>query len=468
MDGAGKNRGEGESLRQLARFAAGADVGRLPAEIVDKAKACLLYAMGVGAAGLRLPQARQAAAAVAERGAGKATLFFDDRRCDAADAAFANGALFHARVQDDAHPAGHVGVVVVPAALAMAEAHDASGAGLLAAIVAGYEIALRIGRDHAADLSARGFRTTPIYGVFGAAAAAGRLLGLDGARMTHALSLAANMAGGLREYAAAGSNEYPFQAGTAASNGIVAARLAAAGATSAPTALEGAAGFFRAFGEAGRRYGAALAQDLGANFEMLDVTYKPYPACQFHRGVIRGCAELSARAKGAPVASLSVRMHPFEADFYGVRFAGPFASFPQAFMSAPFCAALAWARGDVTLAGLTDYAAADVLALVGRTEIVADPGRQRYDPLIVARLADGTELEWREREGANRYTLTWEAATAMMGKLAAEVGIAPALARQLADAVSGLHASPKVAPAIAAMRRACSRSPDLGFCPASY
>ncbi len=65
MDGAGKNRGKGESLRQLARFAAGVDMRRLPAEIVDKAKACLLYAMGVGAAGLRLPQARQVAPAIA-------------------------------------------------------------------------------------------------------------------------------------------------------------------------------------------------------------------------------------------------------------------------------------------------------------------------------------------------------------------------------------------------------------------
>ena len=49
-------------------------------------------------------------------------------------------------------------------------------------------------------------------------------------------------------------------------------------------------------------------------------------------------------------------MHPFEADFFGVRFAGPFTTFPQTFMSAPFCAALAWARGDATLAGLTDFA----------------------------------------------------------------------------------------------------------------
>ncbi len=455
MDGADKILKKGETLRELARFAADIDLRRLPAEIVEKAKACLLYAAAVGIAGLRMPQARQAAAAVAERSAGKATRFFDDRRCDAADAAFANGTLFHARVQDDAHPAGHVGVVVTPAALAVAEAAAASGAELLAAVVAGYEIALRIGRDHATDLSTRGFRTTPAYGVFGAAASAGRLLGLGSARMAHALSLAANMASGLREYSEAGSNEYPFQAGTAASNGIMAARLAAAGATSAPTALDGSAGFFRAYGETGRRYGAGLTENLGHSFEMMAVTYKPYPVCQFHRGIIRGCVALRAQAKGASPASLTVRMHPFEADFYGVRFAGPFTTFPQAFMSAPFCAALAWARGAATLAGLTDHSAADVLALVPRIAIVADATRKRYDPAILARLVDGTELEWRERERANTYTLTWETATDMTEKLSAEAGVTPEQAGQLVNAVSDLHNCPNMEPTIAAIRGAC-------------
>src|SRR5687768_5949361 len=166
------------AFSQLARFAARSDVRELPAQVVEKAKACLLYAVAVGIACLRSPQAAQAAAA-SPAGTGKATRFVDDKKCDAAAAAFANATLFHARVQEDAHAAGHVGVVVVPAALAMAETTSASGAALLAAIAAGYETALRIGRDHAADLSARGFRTTPAYGVFGAAAAAGRLLGFD-------------------------------------------------------------------------------------------------------------------------------------------------------------------------------------------------------------------------------------------------------------------------------------------------
>ncbi|HEY2969463.1 MAG TPA: MmgE/PrpD family protein, partial [Casimicrobiaceae bacterium] len=371
-------------LRELARFAARTDARTLPSEVVAKGKACLLCAMAVGIACMGVKQPAQAARAVAGAGAGAATRFFDGAKCDAGLAAFANGTLFHSRVQDDAHSAGHVGVVVIPTALAVAETVAADGNELIAALVAGYETALRIGRDHAADSSARGFRTTPTYGVFGAAAAAGRLMGLDEHKMAHALSLAANMAGGLREYAESGSEDFPFQAGTAANNGIMAARLAAAGATSAPTALDGKAGFFRAFGEPGRDYAARLTADLGHVFEMLAVTYKPYPICQFHRGIVRGCCTLRDRAGSTPLVALTVRMHPFEADFFGVRFAGPFATFSQTFMSAPFCAALAWARGDVTLAGLTDFRAADVLDLVPRITIAADAGRPRYAPRIEA------------------------------------------------------------------------------------
>lgn len=446
-----------EAISELAHFSARTDVRELPAGVVQKARACVLYGMAVGIGSMRTGQAAQAAraAAHADVPTGKATRFFDAGKCDAGAAALANGTLFHSRVQDDAHAAGHVGVVVIPAALAMSEATGAGGADLLAAVVAGYETALRIGRDHATDLSARGFRTTPAYGVFGAAAAAGRLLGFDGETMTHALSLAANMAAGLREYSESGSEDFAFQAGLAANSGILAARLAAAGATSAPSVLDGKAGFFRAYGEPGRSYAARLASGLGRDFEMLGVTYKPYPVCQFHRGIIRGCILLRDQAGAASLASLAIRMHPFEADFFGVRFAGPFRTFPQTFMSAPFCAALAWACGDVTMAGLTDFAAQDVLQLVPRISVLADPTRARYSPRLDVQLADGKLLQWEERERQDAYLLDWEAARRMTFALTAEVGVSPAHAEKLIAAILGLQAPPGVDALIGAMRDAC-------------
>ncbi|MGQ0674823.1 MAG: MmgE/PrpD family protein [Rhodospirillales bacterium] len=99
----------------------------MPPAIVAKAKACLLYAMAVGIASMKSRQANEAARAIDEGSTGGATRFYDDRVTGPSQAAFANGALFHARVQDDAPAAGHVGVVVTPAAIAMAQAAGADG-----------------------------------------------------------------------------------------------------------------------------------------------------------------------------------------------------------------------------------------------------------------------------------------------------------------------------------------------------
>jgi 2-methylcitrate dehydratase PrpD len=445
-------------LHQLAAFAAATDIRELPVDVVKKTRACLLYAAAVGIAGTGARQPRQAAAAVVE-GGGQATCFQDGQRRSSRTAAFANGTLFHARVQDDAHPAGHVGVVVVPAALAVAEAAGSSGADLLAALVAGYETALRIGRDHTSDLSARGFRTTPTYGVFGAAAAASRLSRLDAAHTAHALALAANMAGGLREFSEAGSEDFPFQAGCAAMNGVLAAELAASGATGASTALDGAAGFFRAFGERDRDYAARISDGLGRDFELMAVTYKPYPICQFHRAIVQGSRSLSERAGASELTALAIHMHPFEADFFGVRYKGPFVSFPQTFMSAAFCAALAWTRGVVTLAGLTDFSAQDVLDVVVKVEIIADPARARYAPRLVAPLSDGSTLSWEEREGANSYALTWETAGHMTKALCVEAGVATH-AEGLINLVSVLGKDLHVDPLIGLICNACTAARD--------
>jgi hypothetical protein len=188
---------------------------------------------------------------------------------------------------------------------------------------------------------------------------------------------------------------------------------------------------------------------------MLAVTYKPYPICQFHRGIVRGCCVLRERAAAAALASVTVRMHPFEADFFGVRFAGPFVTFPQTFMSAPFCAALAWVRGDATLAGLTDFSAADVLDIVPRIKIVADATRPRYAPRIEAHLGDGTTLEWEAHDATDAYLLTWETACRMTSVLAMEVDVASGDAQQLVAAVRELGAASSLVDVVGAMRTAC-------------
>lgn len=442
-----------EILAELGRFIAAAACERLPEPIMHKAKACLLYGLAVGIASVRAPQPRQAAEALdreSSPGSGSATRLIDQRRLDFPSAAFCNAVLLHSRVQDDSHPCGHFGVVAIPAALSCAERFDATGSDMLAALIAGYEVALRIGRDHAADLSARGFRTTPVYGVFASAACAARIFKLGPDACARALALATSAAGGLREWIDAGTEELPFQAGLAARNGLLCASLAAAGAVAALSSLTGGAGFFRAFGSDSDRYGRRVCDGLGEEFELETIAYKPYPISQFLRGVVRGMIDLRARAKRREARAIAIHMHPFEADFVGNRYAGPFAGFSQALTSAPFCAALAWVSGNVTFAGLHEFTNETMLAMVRKIAVVSDSSRARYSPRLVVTLDDTTMLEWEETEGADAYRLTWDVAVEMNAKLCAEAGVSVGKSEALRVAVAEMDRAINVRRLVAA------------------
>jgi hypothetical protein len=169
---------------------------------------------------------------------------------------------------------------------------------------------------------------------------------------------------------------------------------------------------------------------------------------------VRGAAKLRESAQSTPLKALTVRMHPFEADFFGVRFAGPFSTFPQTFMSIPFCAALAWTSGTATFDGLNSFAARDVLAVVPRVEVVADAARARYQPKVIARLQDGRSLEWQD-DGVASYSLTWDTAVGMTHSLCGEAGIDEARAKALIAAVRGLDAASGIGAVTTAMKNAC-------------
>ena len=436
----------------LASFAATLDVHELPSNVVRVAKACVLYGLAVGIGTRRARPALIAASAIdTDKGAGSVTRLIDASKMSQSAAVFANAVLLSGRVQGDSHPCGHLGGVIIPSALASAERAEVTGREFLSALVAGYEVALRIGRDHAADLSTRGFRTTPCYGVFGAATAAARVQRLGAERVASCLGLAANFAGGLREYVDAGTEESPFQAGFAARNGLYVADLVAQGVSAAKTALHGQAGFYRAFAGAANDYGKRLTEKLGREFEFTTVTYKQYPACQFLRGLIRGLSELREQAQDAEPASIELRMNPYEADFIGVRYTGPFTSATQTVMSAPFCAALAWATGTASFDGLRTFDDEKVLALVRRISVIADPARGRYEPLMRVTLSNGTVLEWAEQAGDSNYRVTWEAAQQMAKQLCQEVGVPDALANRLIECAANIDDEARVAPLVSAV-----------------
>ena len=212
--------------------------------------------------------------------------------------------------------------------------------------------------------------TTASSGNHGRSVAAGaRLFGLNAQDTLHALATTTHAMGALREFADAGTDEYPFQVGYAARNGLTAALLASEGIAGTATALTGRAGFFRAFGKRDKDYAARLLEGLGTFYEMERVTYKPYPGGQWHRSVIDAFIALREQAAGDAIESAQVRMHPFEAKFLGLDYNGPFHTYAQAFFSIPFCAALAWLHGTVTFAALNRFDDPAVLDVMDKKTI---------------------------------------------------------------------------------------------------
>ena len=157
-------------------------------------------------------------------------------------AAFANGAAAHAFELDDVHEeaVNHPGAVVVPAALAVAEDLDASGLAFLEAVVIGYEAMSRAGLAVGpVSHMLAGFHPTSMSGVFGAAAAAAHLRGLDAAGLNHAFGIAASLASGTMEFASSGGMAKRIHAARAAEGGLMAASLAAEGFEGAGDGLAG-------------------------------------------------------------------------------------------------------------------------------------------------------------------------------------------------------------------------------------
>ena len=239
---------------------------------------------------------RTAGQTLAASSAGSSTVIGAADGASAASAALANGMLCHGLDFDDTHADSicHVGVVVSPSAVAVAEEQGASGRELLTALVAGSEIITRIGAAAVPGYMVRGFHPTSVSGVFGATVAAARLRGLAPAEITSALGLAGSMSAGLFAYLGDGSATKPVHAGWAAHGGIMAAELAAAGAEGPEAVFEDRFGFFAAYYGLDASRIEQQVSDLGRRFETPRIAFKPYPACHFVHSCLDAAASLLA------------------------------------------------------------------------------------------------------------------------------------------------------------------------------
>jgi 2-methylcitrate dehydratase PrpD len=297
------------AAQELAAWTSALELDDVPSHVRATAREHVLDTLGCGLAALGIGEGLAGLTVAQESGAGPSSAIGRAEPVPAPAAALANGMICHALDFDDTHEASiaHVATVVVPAALAVAEAVGASGAQALTAVVAATETVTRIGMAAPEGFHRRGFHPTGVCGVFGATVAACRLRGMDADSTARALGLAGSMASGIFEYLADGSPTKPFHAGWAAQAGVQAAALAAAGARGPATVLEGRYGLYNTHVDVEYDIAAELA-DLGSRWEAPLVAIKPYPACHWIHAAVDAAAQAAGGAAPEEVDQIVVRI----------------------------------------------------------------------------------------------------------------------------------------------------------------
>lgn len=304
------------------------------------------------------------------------TVFGLNRRYGAAAAALLNGAFGHSLDFDDTHSDSslHPSAPVVPAALAAAELSGASGQTLIDAIVIGFEVCCRLGMalDPAAHY-ARGFHPTATAGVFGAAAAAGRLFGLTPERIEAAFGIAASQASGSLQFLENGAWNKRYQVGEAAMKGLMAAVAADEGFVGAADALTGKHGFLHGYTD-GADAAKAVAE-LGTVWETLRIGVKPYPACRYTHAAVDGLLSLGLAPQD--VTRITVGLHRNGIALVGAPLEAKrrARSVVDGQFSMPFAAAVALQRGRF---GWDDY---DLLG-TAQSDALSDLVDVRHDPSL--------------------------------------------------------------------------------------
>lgn len=408
---------------RIGAFAAGVQTDALPADVVAKARNCLLNAYGMGLNGHDTPYApvaRTAALTLGGESANGATLLGDGRRTTIGGACLANSALFHGRAQEDTCGAAHFGTILVPLLTALIETRHYPLDRLLPALVAGYESGGLLETALAGRTTPRGFRSTATYGAIAAAAAACRLMALDGTTTGRAIAIAASLSGGILQSFADGTDEWRYQPGMIAQSGLTAAELARGGAVAAPLAIEGKAGFAAAF--AGAAPPDGLADRLGHDWATRRVTFKPFPVCAFNQTPVTAALALRDQLAGETPRAVRVRMNPYETGYAGMDATGPFNSISGTLMSIPFCIATTLIHGVPTMRHMTTYDDAVVADLVARTTLTPDTSVPILSAIIEADTAHGTAVREQPMTPAD-YAYDRITLTALLRRIGEEQGV---------------------------------------------
>ncbi|MBW4049201.1 MAG: MmgE/PrpD family protein [Proteobacteria bacterium] len=298
--------------KHLSEFTSELSYSGLPQEVATRCKFLILDCIGNAVrarAEAESTSALLSAVHVLGLANGSARVFADERGYAPAGAVLVNATLAHSLDFDDTHAAAivHAGAPVIPAALAAAEITGASGAEVIAAVVAGYEVALRLALALPAGAHYdRGFHPSATCGVFGAAAAAACIFGLSAEQTASAFGIALSQSSGSLQFLSNGAWTKRFQVGWAGMSGFVAATLARENFIGASYPIEGKHGFLNAYAPSPNP--ERVIQNLGTDWELMQMGVKPYPSCRWGHAGIDAAIALRKEHDFRPEAIASVTL----------------------------------------------------------------------------------------------------------------------------------------------------------------
>jgi 2-methylcitrate dehydratase PrpD len=384
---------ETDVTQTLARYLVAARFEDLPAAPRTEAARSLLNWMGVAVGGCRHEAVEIALAAVSPfSGPAQATIFGRTERLDIMHAALLNGISSHVFDFDDTDltTAVHPSAPVVPVLLALAEYREVTGRDFINAMILGIEAECRIARAVTPTLQAVGWHATGVAGVFGAAVAAGKLLGLDETRMCHAIGLAATQPVGIREMF--GSMTKSFHPGRAAQNGMLAALMAEKGYTSSLHGIEAKRGWANVLST--EQHYDAITENLGTHYEIFRNSYKPFACGLVVHAVIDGCIQLRNENKLSPgmIDRIDLNVHPIVLELTSKR--NPKTGLEGKF-SVYYAAAIAIIAGQAGEAQFSNTAVTDpvAIALRDRVETTIDKSLAQDQAKVTIKLKDGRILD---------------------------------------------------------------------------
>lgn len=393
---------EGLTMR-FAEHVASMHYEDLPSDVVAKAKLIIRDSLGnqVAASAISEPATSMVKLIAEWGGAQQSTVTCFGNKVPVPHAAMCNAMMAHGVELDDAHGTGLIkaGSILVPSILALGEHTGATGKEMLVAIVAGYEIAVRIAKAINPGHRQRGYHTSGTVSLFGAAAGGAKLLGCKTEEIGWALGLAGMQAAGIQSYLDDPCMAKPFSPGKSAFNGTLAAIMASRKFSGPRKVLECREGFFNAYTDGVRA--SDLLDGLGSHYAIMEVAFKPHAACRYAHGPIdiaqrihneHGVSLDQVESATVYMSALSIRQSSKP----------KVTNLNAAMGSTEFSIALALSRGSN---GLQDYwsgynekelhkAAADKVRLVPEPEFGVG-GRQA---IVEVKVAGGKVFRYRQEE----------------------------------------------------------------------